>query len=573
MNHTDSINNRKNTDNLNRRENTDNLNQRGNSSLKEEGKLLEVSQLTIRFPRRDSQRGQKSGYASVVNGVDFSMEAGEILGIVGESGSGKTMTALSVMGLLPAQARVSGHAYFMGEDIFTYGKKERKALQGQEIAMIFQEPMTSFNPLLKVGAQVEEMLLLHGHSDRQEVRTRTLKKFEEVGLHDPADVYDKYPNQLSGGMRQRAMIAMAMMCNPKLLIADEPTTALDVTVQEQILKLIRRLNEEYGTAVIFISHDLGVVKSLCKRVLVMKDGSIVEEGPMEEVLFRPAMEYTKELIQAVPSIYHRLSLRGTEGEKPSATEADTLLRIRNMDAFYEEKQQKFFAKSKRNQILKNIDLELKKGEILGVVGESGCGKSTLAKVIAGLHTDRTGHMELTGESPQMVFQDAYGSLNPGRKVGWILEEPLKIQGGYSRAERKKEVEKMLEQVGLGPEHAMRYLHELSGGQRQRVSIAAAMMRGSEFVILDEPVSALDVTVQAQILKLLLELRRIHNLTYLFISHDLNVIGEVCDRVCVMHEGRIVECADVDQLFRNPQHGYSKVLLGAIPSVEEWGTRI
>lgn len=529
--------------------------------------LLEVNNLHFGIHTKHKNK------STIVEGISFAIEPGEIIGIVGESGSGKTLTALSIIGLLPKQVKVfGGSILFEGNNLLGLNEKQLRNQKGNNISMIFQEPMTSLNPLIKVGGQVDEMLFNHSSLNKEEIRKKTLSMFEEVGLHDVEDVYEKYPHQLSGGMRQRVMIAMAMICNPKLMIADEPTTALDVTVQAQILELIKRLNKEYGTSVILISHDLGVVQSICNRALVMHEGKIVEEGFVKDLFLHPKKEYTKDLLKAVPSILHRRPVENNnnilhEEEIKLDQENDIILKIDNLNVFYDEKQNKLFGKTIKKPVLHDISLEVHRGEIFGIVGESGSGKSTLAKVISGIHKDMKGNIILKGSKPQMVFQDSYGSLNPAKKVGWILEEPLKIKGGYSKKQRLEAVYEILEQVGLQKEHVHRYLNELSGGQRQRVNIANSLMLKSEFVILDEPVSALDVTVQAQILDLLIELRGKYNLTFLFISHDLNVIGQICDRVCVMHEGRIVESALVEELYRNPTNEYSKMLIKSIPTME------
>lgn len=519
--------------------------------------LLEVKHLKIGIPSGKMKK-------EIVNDISFGIKAGEIVGIVGESGSGKSMTALSILGLLPLKIRVmNGSIQFEGREITDLNEKELRALKGNDISMIFQEPMTSLNPLIKVGDQVEEMLSNHSRRNKGEWKKSTLSMFEEVGLQNPEDIYEKYPHQLSGGMRQRVMIAMAMICNPRLMIADEPTTALDVTIQSQILDLIRKLNREHGTSVILISHDLGVISSICSRALVIYNGKVVEEGFIKDIFRNPREEYTRKLLKAVPGIHSkRYSERNQNTE--FGQKKDAILKIDNLDAFYEEKHNKLWRKAHKKQVLSNISLEIFKGEILGVVGESGSGKSTLAKVIAGIQKDVNGSITLNGTRPMMVFQDSYGSLNPAKKVSWILEEPLKIKGGCSKKERLDTVYEMLKQVGLEREHGNRYLNELSGGQRQRVGIAASLMLKSEFIILDEPVSALDVTVQAQILDLLVQLREKYQLTFLFISHDLNVTRQICDRICVLHEGRIVETASAKELYRNPSHEYTRALIGSIP---------
>lgn len=574
--------------------------------------LLDVEHLTIAFK-------QNGDLLNVVNDISFQIKTGEILGIVGESGSGKTMTSLSIMGLLSKEATIpSGSITFEGRDLLKLDGEEYRKLKGNQMAMIFQEPMTSLNPVMTVGYQIEEMLLLHEKGlDEKERKAKTIEALQEAGLGDAEIIYKKYPHQLSGGMRQRAMIAMAMICKPKLLIADEPTTALDVTIQAKILELIQRMSEKYGIAVILISHDLGVIKKICSRAIVMQNGIIVEQGTVHELFLKPEKDYTKKLIASMPSV----TIRRQEDEAIEENETiekieviekseqikqnevveinifteqneeiekyqvinenkvidkeeeakdqskqvseEIILEVNNLNVFYEENTKNLFSKKHKKQVVHDVSLHLKRGEILGIVGESGSGKSTLAKAIVGLIKDRTGEIHLKDLKPQMVFQDPYGSLNPVKRVNWILEEPLKLAGGYSKKERKEKVAKILNDIGLQEKHGTRYLSQLSGGQRQRVAIGVALIQNSKLIVLDEPVSALDVTVQAQILELLKKLQQEYELSYLFISHDLNVIYLLCDRVSVMFQGKIVETATVKELFNNPNHPYSKKLLKSI----------
>lgn len=518
-------------------------------------KLLEIKNLKIGFPTKKESH-------IVVDDLSFSLMEGEVLGIVGESGSGKTMTALAIMGLLSSEAVIEqGRIEYGGKNLLSASQKELRNLKGKEISMIFQEPMTSLNPVMEIGKQVEEMLLLHQEQmSRQEMRKRTLQMLTEVGLKDVENLYKKYPHELSGGMRQRVMIAMAMICRPKLMIADEPTTALDVTVQMQILKLIRTLNREYGTAVLLISHDLGVIKSICTRTLVMSQGRLVEEGNVEDLFYHPKEDYTKKLLAAVPG---RRNVQDIQKERKFG---DEVLTVKNLDSFYPENSKKIFSKRKQKQVLKQVSLGLRQGEILGIVGESGCGKSTLAKTIVGLIKDYHGEIILHGQRPQMVFQDPYGSLNPAKTVQWILEEPLKIQGKLGKTQRKELVAEILTEVGLKEKHGKRKISQLSGGQRQRVSIACALISKEKVVVLDEPVSSLDVTVQAQILELLLKLRDQYGLSYLFISHDMNVIYQMCDRICVMYQGEIIESASREDIFLHPKKEYTKLLLESVPKI-------
>jgi peptide/nickel transport system ATP-binding protein len=514
----------------------------------EDKKILEVQDLEIVFP-------DKKDYHLVVDGISFDLHEREILGIVGESGSGKTMTALAIMGLLVQEAVIQkGSIKFMGKDLLLMGQEKLRKLKGKDIAMIFQEPMTSLNPTMKIGQQVKEMLILHPDEKKDRMYEKTLQMLEKVGLKEADKLYHKYPHQLSGGMRQRVMIAMAMICNPKLMIADEPTTALDVTVQMQILQLIKGLNKEFGTAVILISHDLGVINTVCTRALVMCEGKIVEAGNVGKLFSFPKEEYTKKLLAAVPK---KADIKEV---KEKSQVGEIILQVSNLNTYYSQKGQKIFSKKKRNQILKNVNCYLKKGEILGIVGESGSGKSTLAKAIVGLVGDYEGQINLHGMKPQMVFQDPYGSLNPAKKVNWILEEPLKIQGKFSKEERMKKVVNILKEVGLKEKHGERYISQLSGGQRQRVSIGCALINNAKIVILDEPVSSLDVTVQSQILELLQALRTQYDLSYIFISHDLNVIYQTCDRIGVMYQGEIIEMDTREKLYFHPEKAYTKSLL-------------
>jgi peptide/nickel transport system ATP-binding protein len=543
--------------------------------------LLSINDLSIGFAR-----GRKVN--TVLEHISFELKKGEILGIVGESGSGKTMTSLAVMGLLPASAKIlSGSIYFHGRNLLTMGKKELRSLKGSEISMVFQEPMTSLNPLLTIGAQVEEMLRLHAKHTKEEYKALTLEALEEAGLSDVQELYHKYPHQLSGGMRQRAMIAMAMVAGPKLVIADEPTTALDVTTQSKILQLLKRMNEKHGTSIILISHDLRVIQSICGRAIVMRDGRIEEAGLVRELFVHPNTEYTKMLLAAAPMLFSEASesqnetipvtsneskLADPEDRPDSAVDKERqeeILQILNLNVSYSEKAAGFPGKKSIKQVIKDVTIEVKQGETLGIVGESGSGKSTLAKAIVGLNRETEGMIHISEAAkdkeanvarPQMVFQDPYESLNPTKKIKWILEEPLKLQTKLGKKERRARVREMIEQVGLEARHLERYPSQLSGGQRQRVAIAAALMANPKLLILDEPVSSLDVTIQAQILRLLKELQEKYHLTYVFISHDLNVIFQICDRVCVIYQGEIIEMKEAKELFYQPEHNYTKELL-------------
>lgn len=470
--------------------------------------MLKVEHLTVKF-----------GDNIIVNDLSFAMEQGEILGIVGESGSGKTMTALGIMDLLPKGASLSGKISLGRMDLTGLPEAEKKNYKGKDIGMVFQEPMTSLNPVISIGRQLDEMLVLHTSLFREERRARIREALETVELSDL--LYHKYPHELSGGMQQRVMIAMALICAPKLIIADEPTTALDVEVQGQILQLFKNINQEKHTSLLLISHDLQVIGEICSRVIVMQGGVAVETGKVSDVWEHPEDSYTKNLIAAA-SICSKQEIFGGGMEN--------ILELKNLSVYYTQKSKSLFGKRKKKFILQDFNLEIKKGEILGIVGKSGSGKTTLSKAILGLHNEYTGTITHYSRMPQMIFQDAYSSLNPVKSIGWILEEPLRIRRKFSKRDRRAYVVRMLEKVGLSEGYMDRYPHELSGGQRQRVSIASALMLGSEFIIADEPVSALDVTIQGQILDLLLNLQKEYNLSILFISHDIHVMNRVCDRI-------------------------------------------
>lgn len=543
--------------------------------------LLTVENLRVSFPRYG--RGDKT----VVNQVSFSLREGEILGIAGESGSGKSMTALAVMGLLPEAAKRSCDSMmFDGKSLCgtSFGKKEsrkakqqeeelRKTLSGKEMAMIFQEPLTSLNPVQTIGTQMEEPLLLHTSLTAEERKTAVLTALSNAELKNGEQLLSQYPHHLSGGMRQRVMIAMAMINKPRLLIADEPTTALDAVTEREIVELIRRLAKENGTAVIFISHDLGVLRSLCDRVMIMRDGKVVEEGVTEQVFEHPERTYTKNLMKAAVK-----GPKETPGEPVSeengpvqdeVCEEEWALSVENVSVTFRQRNG-LWKKPTEKRAVKGVSFQVRRGEIFGVVGESGCGKSTLLKVISGLLPEYAGmvYSGLTKNesamkncSVQMVFQDPYTSLNPAKKVGWILEEPLRLNTELTKEERLERVRLILRETDLPPDVMNRYVSELSGGQRQRVAIAAALITNPELVLLDEPVSALDVTVQAQILELLLKLQKEHGLTYVFVSHDMAVVRKICDRVLVMKDGKVIECGETEDVFLHPKEAYTKKLLG------------
>ncbi len=480
--------------------------------------LLKVQNLKVEY-----HTAQKTSYA--VKGASFEMEKGEILGIVGESGSGKTTLGMGLALQLPQVAKFTGKVIFKDKNLVPMTFDELREVKGKEISVVFQEPMASLNPLQKVGKQVEEIVSIHDKTLSKEVKKdKVLRMFRNVELENPEDVYGKYPHELSGGMQQRVMIAMALMNHPDLLIADEPTTALDAKVQEQILDLLKTINQRYGTSIILISHDLNVIKKICGRALVMYKGEIVEDGSIEKIFNAPEHEYTKSLIANI-----------TKGKKEQETfEGELALEVKGLTIVHKKKSKKFGQKPIEHRIVEDVNFCVKKGEILGLIGSSGSGKSSICRGILGLDKECTGEVVWHVENPQMIFQDSAGSLNPGRKVSWILEEPLKVKKVPTN-ERKDLIKKMLEKVELDESVLERYPRELSGGQKQRVNIALALITGSKFIVADEPVSALDVTIQGQIIKLLLDLQKEFDLSMLFISHDQAVVEQMCDRIIYMSD--------------------------------------
>lgn len=500
--------------------------------------------------------------AEVVKNVTIEIAEGEIVGVVGESGSGKSVTALTLMGLAAENAVITGGRVLFGDVVLAEaGKPKNKALyrkyQGDDMTMIFQEPMTSLNPTQRVGMQVEEVLKLHTTMSKEERKAKVLETFLSVGLKDAEKVYRSYPHQLSGGMRQRAMIAMAIILKPKLLVADEPTTALDVTVQNQIITLLKEINEKQKNAMLFITHDLNLARRLCNRIVVMKDGCIVEQGAPEKLFNEPKDVYTKRLIEAVPSRMHKKVQRGSTEE---------ILRVEHLDVFYQNGDNSLFSKKEKHHVVKDVSFTLRKGEVLGLVGESGCGKTTLSKALLGINRDIKGSIRHHIIRPQMIFQDPYSSLNPAKTIGWLLEEPLRAAGKLDKSLAMSEEEyhaaalEMLRKIGLNEKYYDRKPSQLSGGQRQRVSIGQALITKPGFIVADEPVSALDVTIQAQIMELMQHFQEEMQLSYLFISHDINVIYRMCDRVMVMKDGRIVEIGDTEEVFNHPKEEYTKTLL-------------
>ena len=509
--------------------------------------MLEVTDLHIEI--EDSAIPE-----TVVEDFDISVSAGEIVGIVGESGSGKSMSAHAIAGLLSRKdMKKRGRILFEDEELLTMERSRLRQLQGDDIAVVFQEPMTSLNPVKTIGWQVEEALRIHRDMSDEERKERAIQMMRDVEIDDPERRYYQYPHELSGGLRQRVMIAAALVCDPKLLIADEPTTALDVTIQAQIIELLKRINRQKRTAILFISHDLAVIRTLCSRVVVMNKGRIVESGTVDEVFDDPKEEYTKKLIGAIPQFAKVAPPFDITGKK-------TILEVRNVSARYKKVTGYFLPGTKPKRIVRNASLMMYEGQIMGLVGESGSGKTTLGKTILGMLDNTEGQIIHYSKMPQMIFQDPYGSLNPAKRVGWILTEPLRIKGGYTLSEQKEKAVKMLELVGLDENFMDRKTSALSGGQRQRVCIALALMMEPKLIIADEPVSALDVTVQRQVIDLLIRLNKELGIAILFISHDLKVVYELCSYITVMKNGEIVEQGTDEQIYNDPQHPYTKQLL-------------
>jgi len=503
----------------------------------------------------------------VVQNLNLELVDGEIVGVVGESGSGKSVSALTLMGLVSDEAVItSGRILFDDVVLREAGKPCDKALyrkyQGEKMSMVFQEPMTSLNPTQRVGKQVEEVLKLHTSLSPEEMKAKVLETFESVGLRDVEKVYASFPHQLSGGMRQRVMIAMAVILNPRLIIADEPTTALDVTVQKQIIRLLREINETHKNAMLFITHDLNLARTLSHKLVVMKDGQVVETGPTEEIFRKPKEEYTRKLIEAVPS---RMKAK-VELNRQAIDHASPVVEVRDVAVYYQEGSNSLFSRKKRRCVVSGATFDIYPGESVGLVGESGCGKSSLSKAILGMNPDVEGIVRHGSVRPQMIFQDPYSSLNPSKTIGWLLQEPLRAAGlldkskAMTPADMEAAAYDMLHRVGMKDKYFHRKPSQLSGGQRQRISIGQALITQPGFIVADEPVSALDVTIQAQIMELMQKLQQEMQLAYLFISHDINVVYHMCDRIMVMKEGRIVEIGETEELFRNPKEEYTRQLL-------------
>lgn len=557
--------------------------------------LLEINNLSIHFQT-------ENGLVKAVNNNSFTLKKGETIGIVGESGSGKSITALSIMQLLPTIAEMPNGAIILEEeqetDLTKVSKAQIEKIRGSQIAMIFQEPMTSLNPVMTCGKQITEVIQLHQKKTFEQAKKETLELFHKVKLPDVQRIFNAFPHQLSGGQKQRIMIAMALSCRPKLLIADEPTTALDVTVQKGILELLNELKTEYQLSILFISHDLGVIRSIADRILVMKKGEVVESGTVKAIFENAQHPYTKGLLACRPSINQHLKRLPTIDSFEQAIKEDftlhpeevaarkaklytgqPVLTVKNLATWYPAKKSFFGKTTSYVKAVNDVSFEVFKGETFGLVGESGCGKSTLGRTILGLEKAHSGeifynHQNLLTASEQewhsirkkmqIIFQDPYSSLNPTQPIGLAIMEPMKVHRLWKNEKqyREKTID-LLETVGLNASHFMRFPHEFSGGQRQRICIARALALQPEFLICDECVSSLDVSIQAQILNLLIDLREQFDLTYIFISHDLSVVQFISDRIMVMKEGKVVEIGDADAIYNNPTADYTRELIGAI----------
>jgi peptide/nickel transport system ATP-binding protein len=555
--------------------------------------VLEVTDLDLYFD-------QEGKWQQALHAIDLHLYKNEILAIVGESGSGKSVLSKVLMGLLtgPNVQVEANKIHLLDHDVRAWKYVDWSRFRGSEISMIFQEPMSALNPTVTCGQQVMEVLGIHKKLSRKECRQRTIELFRKVQLPQPSVLFDKYPHEISGGQMQRVMIAMAVACNPKILIADEPTTALDVTVQKEIMELLKSLQEEFGMSMIFISHDLGLVHSIADRIIVMRQGKVVEENFTDQIFNSPQHQYTKALLAARPNSDERVRrlptvrdfIDGTKHENVISPSMRTqthkklyklppVLIVDQVTKDYALKK-KLFQKQQYYRAVDNVSFKLYPGESLGLVGESGCGKSTLGNVILGLREATSGKIIFDGvditratgkqiqilrKKMQIIFQDPFASLNPRIKIGPAIAEPMKWHGiGNNDKDRRSRVETLLKKIGLTARHYDRYPHEFSGGQRQRIGIARAVALEPELIVCDESVSALDISVQAQVLNLLNDLKDDYGFSYLFISHDLAVVKYFCDRVVVMNQGKIEEIGEADAVFHHPASDYTQKLIDAIP---------
>ena len=524
--------------------------------------LLEINELQL-----------KIGAAEILHDVSLSVDAGQITAVIGESGSGKSMTAYCVNQLLPRGSRTKGDVQFNGQNMLALDESTLCQMRGKDIGMVFQEPMTALNPVQTIGAQVAETVLIHGAASKSEALKIARDTLNRVGLPEGEFPLSRYPHELSGGQRQRVVIAMAIALRPKLLIADEPTTALDVTTQAQIMDLLKRLVQEDGMGLLLISHDLGVVADVADHIVIMRKGKVVEQGATAHIFQHMQHPYTKALFEASSHKPDRLA-------RPKDT---PILEVKNLIRDYTLPRKSLFGPAPKFRAVNGVSFTLKKGESLGLVGESGCGKSTLTRAILGLEAIQGGSISINGvevkaghtvprplrRNMQVVFQDPYGSFNPRHKVARLVSEPFHLlETPPKGAARKAAISEALTAVGMLPEDADKFIHEFSGGQRQRIAIARALIIKPELIILDEAVSALDVSIRAQILDLLAELSDNLGLSYLFISHDLSVVRAITDRVMVMKSGEIVEEGATEAIFQTPQHAYTRALLAAAPSLED-----